>query len=153
MALNHNWLQFAITMENAVLKTYQGSCHCKAVTFEADINLAAGTSKCNCSICKKHRFWKAIVKADSFRLLQGEEILTDYQFAGETGAGIHHLFCGRCGVKPFGRGHMPGFGDFVAVNVACLDNATDEELAAAPVDFQDGRHNDWSSPPTETRYL
>ncbi len=134
-------------------RAYKGSCHCGAVRFSADIDLDSGTSKCNCSICKKARFWKAVVKADNFRLLQGADSLTDYQFGGETGAGIHHLFCGRCGVKPFGRGHLPDFGDFVAVNVACLDDASDEELAEAPVEFQDGRNNAWGSTPSETRYL
>jgi hypothetical protein len=131
-------------------KTYHGSCHCGAVRFEADIDLAGETSKCNCSICTKARFWKSVVPADSFRLLAGEDTLTDYQFGG---ANIHHLFCSRCGVKPFGRGHLEGFGDFVAVNVACLDGATDRELAEAPVIFQNGRADDWSSPPAETRYL
>lgn len=136
-----------------MLRTYHGSCHCGAVRFAADIDLAAETSKCNCSICKKARFWKAIVGADAFRLLQGDDALATYQFGGATGAGIRHFFCSRCGVKPFGRGRLPDFGDFVAVNVACLDDATDAEIAGAPVVFQDGRNDAWESTPAETRYL
>jgi hypothetical protein len=132
-------------------RTYHGSCHCGAVRFECELDLAEGTSKCNCSICTKTRFWKAIVKADSFRLLRGEDVLVDYQF----GSGfIHHLFCGRCGVKTFGRGEMEELGGrFYAVNVACLDDATDEELALAPIAYENGRSDRWDQAPAETSYL
>jgi hypothetical protein len=67
---------------------------------------------------------------------------------------ITHMFCRRCGIKPFGRGHMEALGGtFYGVNLACLDDATDEELAGAPVVFQDGRHDDWQHAPAVTKYL
>jgi hypothetical protein len=131
--------------------SYQGGCHCGAVRFECRIDPAEGTSKCNCSICAKGRFWKAIARKDDFRLLQGEDALCDYQFAGKT---IHHLFCRHCGVKPFGRGDMEALGGtFYAVNVACLDGAAPEDLAAGPIEYQDGRHNTWDKAPAEIRHL
>ena len=45
--------------------THTGSCHCGSVRFECDLDLADGTSKCNCSICTKGRFWKAIARAEA----------------------------------------------------------------------------------------
>ena len=133
------------------MKTHTGSCHCGAVRFECELDLAQGTSKCNCSVCGKSRFWKAIVKADGFRLLDGEQALSDYSFGSGT---IHHRFCRRCGIKPFGRGHLEQLGGtFYAINVACLDDVTPQELAAAPVTYEDGRHNAWERPPAETRHL
>lgn len=132
-------------------RTYTGSCHCGAVRFEADVDLGEETIKCNCSICTKTRSWNAIVTPDSFRLLQGEDVLTDYQVGHDT---IYHRFCSRCGVKPFGQGTADDpDDDFYAVNVVCLDDATDEELAEAPVIYVDGRRGDWESPPAETRQL
>jgi hypothetical protein len=131
-------------------KPHHGSCHCGAVRFTAELDLGDETSRCNCSICTKSRFWKKVIPARDFRLLQGEDALSEYRFGGDN---IVHRFCHRCGVKVFGQGHHDEIGAFIGVNVACLDDATPEELAAAPIKYEDGRNNKWESAPAVTRYL
>ena len=134
-----------------MLKTYKGGCHCGAVQFQADIDLDAGTNKCNCSICSKTRNWNAIVKPSAFRLLAGAEDLSDYQFVSKIG---HHLFCKHCGVRTFAKGYVEQIGgDYVAVQVSALDNATPGELLAASVRYANDRNNDWGSLPAEVRHL
>jgi hypothetical protein len=138
-------------------KTYRGSCHCGAVRFECELDLAsADTSRCNCSICARTRYWKTLVKAENFRLLEGADALAEYQFGSNT---IRHRFCKTCGVKTFGQAHFdmtfmgePMKGDYYAINLMCLD-ASDAELASAPLRFEDGRNNDWEHAPAVTSHL
>lgn len=132
------------------MKTYHGSCHCNAVRFEADIDLAQGTLRCNCSYCLKMRCWAAIVKPDAFRLSSGESDLTEYQFNRKN---ERHFFCKHCGARVFGIGDSPRWGRFYGVSVTCLDDASVDELANAPITFVDGRNDQWDTPPAETRHL
>lgn len=132
-------------------KTYSRSCHCRAIRFEADIDLAAGTGKCNCSICAKTRFWGAIVKPDAVCVLAGREQLSDYQHGMKT---MHHYFCSNCGVRPFGQGHLDVLGgEYWSLNLLALDDLDPTELAEAPARYSNGRDNAWMEAPKETRHL
>lgn len=132
-----------------MLKTCTGSCHCGVVRFEADIDLSEPTYRCNCSICSRSRFWPAIVKPESFRLLSGEWELNQYLFNTRRN---EHYFCKRCGVRPFGIGNTPDGHRIYGVNLGCLENVAPEELAAAPIVYIDGKH-DQHSAPAITSYL
>ena len=96
--------------------TYQGSCHCRAITFEVDAPAEIEADRCNCSICTKSGYLHLIVPRASFRLVSGEDSLCTYRF--NTGV-ARHTFCRTCGIKPF---YTPRSNpDGVDVNVNCLD--------------------------------
>jgi len=135
-----------------MLRIYAGSCHCGAIRFEADVDIAAGTGKCNCTICTKMRLWSVEVKPEAFRLIAGGADLADYRGHNPV---AHHLFCRHCGVRPFERVDTPNMtgGVYYNVNVACLDNVDIDELMAAPVTYYDGLNDNWGEAPVETRHL
>lgn len=112
------------------MQTYRGSCHCGAVAFEIDAEIETAT-RCNCSICRKKNALMHRVPADRFRLLQGEDALSLYQW--NTGT-ARHLFCKTCGVYPF---HNPRAApDEFTVNLACLEGL---DVDALPVRVFDGK--------------
>ena len=135
-------------------QTYHGSCHCKAVTFEADIDLEKGTNKCNCTFCWKQRMWNAgQLQAEDFRLLTGAEQLADYGKSGDWGEG-HHRFCKRCGIATHSHGRIEAMGgDFLSVHLAAIDDLPVEDLVEAPTHCMDGLHDDWQHEPSEKRHL
>ena len=132
-------------------RTYKGSCHCGAVRFEADLDLTQPTYRCNCSICSRNRFWPAIARSADFRLLCGESELTKYLFNTKRN---EHYFCRHCGVRCVGIGNAADpLKRIYGVNLGCLEDATPEELAAAPIVYVDGRHDRWHETPAITSYL
>jgi hypothetical protein len=65
-----------------------------------------------------------------------------------------HYFCKHCGVRSFGIGNAPDVNNRVyGVNLGCLEDVTPEELAAAPIIYVDGKHDNWQWAPTITSYL
>lgn len=131
-----------------MLKNYTGSCHCGAVRFDCELDLADGTTRCNCTFCRKTRNWFAFAKGEgALRLRQGAEVLVDYRHTPPLlkEPFLHLYFCGKCGIRPFGEGGpLPELGgQFYAVNLGALDDATDEELASTPINYPDGRNDAW----------
>lgn len=97
---------------------YTGSCHCGAVQFTVEAPETLEADRCNCSICAKSGFLHLIVPKSKFKLLCGEDFLTTYTF--NTGV-AKHMFCKRCGIKPF---YIPRSNpDGIDINVNCLDTA------------------------------
>ena len=137
------------------MKTYRGSCFCGAVAFEASGDLADGTMRCNCRFCRKMRYWEMrLPDADGLRVLRGADMLAETPRMQDDGVDMHHVFCPLCGTRLWTRGDIAEMGGrFTMVCVSALDDAADSELAAAPVFYADGAHDDWSNPASETRFL
>lgn len=116
-------------MSEQPLVTHRGGCHCGRVRFEALAPAKAQVSDCNCSICAKAGYLHLIVRAEHFKLLAGEDVLTTYTF--NTGT-AKHLFCSVCGIKSF---YVPrSYPDGFSINVRCLDPGTLEEMTVIPFD-------------------
>ena len=138
------------------LKRYEASCHCGAVRIEADLDLAAGTMRCNCSFCAKARNWFVLVGPDHFRLVKGADAQTEYQWTppGRPHAFLHHQFCRTCGNRTYGWGEAEALGGlFYALNLALLDEADADELAPAPIRYVDGRNDRFDQPLADTRLM
>ena len=133
-------------------QTYHGSCHCRRIRFEADLDLAAGTGKCNCTYCWKSRAWNIGIKPSDFRLLSGESDRRSYGF--RENSQNHHVFCGTCGIRVYTEGDIPEIGGaYVSVALSTLDDLPAAELVGAPLAYMNGREDDWFHTPAETRHL
>ena len=133
------------------MKTYDGGCHCGAVRFRVTLDIAAGTEKCNCTICLKMRLWSFKVAPGAFQLVQGAEALRDYTYDSHV---AHHYFCQTCGIHAFDRVDLPPpRHPYYNVAVVCIEGLDIHALMAAPITCQDGLHDAWDRPPTETRLM
>jgi hypothetical protein len=137
-------------------KKYHGSCHYKAVRYEVDFDLANGTNRCNCSICWKARAWFAIVGEKDLKLLTSPDETGEYRWIppGKTAPYLTYRFCKRCGVRIYAAGDDASLGGkFYAIHVTTLDDADKDELAAAPMKFNDNLHDRPDRAPADTRLL
>jgi hypothetical protein len=122
------------------MRVHPGGCQCGSVRVEAELDLGAGATRCNCTSCTRVGATSVAVKPDAFRVLFGQDSLTEYRRGTSPNS---RFFCKRCGIQVFGRGFVEELGGaYVSVNVNCLD---DVELAEVPVGYWDGRHDNWEA--------
>ena len=122
----------------------------------ATLDLAKGTIRCNCSICKKARAWFAFAGGNDLRLLTGEDSLTNYQWtpSGRPGPGLTYRFCKTCGIRIYATGDAEFMGGrFYALAVSTLDDVSTDDLASAPLKFIDNLHDRFDREAADTRLM
>lgn len=116
------------------IKTYHGSCHCGAVKFEVDTSLQP-VMRCNCSLCRRKGALMHRVEPEQFRLLQGQDTLSLYQFHTHT---AKHYFCSQCGI--YTHHHPRTAPDKVGINVGCLEEV--DPFSFSEIMLNDGQSFD-----------
>lgn len=107
---------------------YKGSCHCGQVQFEADCDVTQ-TMECNCSICShKGAIYTQAINND-FKITQGEDNLSLYQFGTKT---ARHQFCKTCGIHPFVNPRINP--KMWLINVRCLEGVDLEGMKSFQFD-------------------
>lgn len=113
---------------------YTGGCQCGAVRYEVEASLDKPIT-CNCSRCQRLGSVLVFAPRANFRLLAGEDRLSEYLFNKKQ---IRHLFCATCGIESFSYGRMPDGAEIAAINVNCLDGVEPREIAKGAFHY-DGR--------------
>ena len=107
---------------------YAGSCHCGSIKFEIDSDLEK-IVQCNCSICIKRNAKMIMIPKENFKLLEGSEDLSLYQFNTEI---AKHFFCKKCGIYTHHNRKSDPNG--MGVNLCCIDDVDPMEFAVIQFD-------------------
>jgi len=97
--------------------SFEGSCHCGAVTFTVEGDVPTTAISCNCSHCRRKGLLLAFTPRSSFTLDSGEDALDTYLFNTHK---IEHRFCRTCGTEPFAYGVSPDGSETSAINLRCV---------------------------------
>ena len=105
---------------------YYGTCHCRSIKFEIESDLEK-IVQCNCSICIRRNAKMIMVPKENFKLIEGLEDLSLYQFNTDI---AKHFFCKKCGIYTHHNRKSDPNG--MGVNIGCIDelDATGYEVIA-----------------------
>jgi hypothetical protein len=104
-----------------------GSCHCRQITYEAEID-PARVGACNCTDCQMMTGSafrvSVVVPAERFHLASGKP--TTYVKTADSGTRRRHGFCGNCGTPVYAAADVDA-PPFYTLRIGCL--AEKRELA------------------------
>ena len=108
---------------------YHAVCHCGSVRFTVVLSDGLGTARrCNCSYCRMRGAVAVSAKLNDIKVLQGEDVLTLYQFNTNQ---AKHFFCSRCGIYTFHQRRSAP--DEYGVNIACIEGMSPFDFDEIPV--------------------
>ncbi len=111
--------------------TYQGRCHCGAVSFSFEGPEIDQGLRCNCSICaRKGSVMSAFTLApEKVNIESKEGALSTYQFGSNV---AKHHFCNHCGIYTFHETlRIPGH---YRVNLGCIEGINCLDLSVTVFD-------------------
>ncbi|MDP9421974.1 MAG: GFA family protein [Pseudomonadota bacterium] len=123
------------------LDSLVGSCHCGTVRFRIDWPIVELTT-CDCTLCVKRNAVMTKVPEAALTILEGEDVLTLYQWNTRR---AKHYFCSCCGIYVFHRKRAAP--DHFGVNIFCLEGV---DPSAFPIRATDGIGMSIESPPSRT---
>ncbi len=119
----------------AIQPRHRARCHCGGVVLELDLpDGIVDPRRCDCSLCRRKGAIVASVPQSGLRVVEGEHLLTLYQFNTHV---ARHYFCARCGIYTHHRRRSNP--DQYGYNVGCLDGVNPFALGEVPV--EDGVHH------------
>jgi hypothetical protein len=103
------------------------------VAFEVEGDIEEAYS-CNCSMCSRRGGLLWFAPRKDFKLLQGEDCLSNYQFNKHV---ILHRFCRHCGIQSFAWGKDPRGNEMAAINIRCLDDFDVDKVRITHINGKD----------------
>ncbi|WP_028885297.1 GFA family protein [Teredinibacter turnerae] len=129
MTVKYTFSKKSLVDEIKVMPIHKGQCHCGGVKFTVNLpNGLVEPRRCNCSMCRRRGAVVASVALKDLTIIEGEALLSLYQFNTNT---AKHYFCARCGI--YTHHQRRSNPELYAFNIACLDGIDPFVLKHVPV--------------------
>ena len=111
--------------------SFQGSCHCGAISYTVEEDPPTKAIECNCTICRRKGYLHHFTAPEKFTFKGSRDDLQVYTFNHHA---IRHQSCKKCGCAPFAEGSTPDGKAMVEINLRCMDGLDLSTLSVTQYD-------------------